>query len=517
MQDQQIKPLLLLILDGWGHNDTQEYNAIKAANTPNWDKIQQNYPYTTLDASGLAVGLPVGQMGNSEVGHLNIGAGRCVYQSLTRINKSISEGDFANNALLNTTFATLKKSGAHCHLFGLLSPGGIHSHQDHLFALIRLAKEHGIEKIVCHVFLDGRDTPPQSAMASINALNALFVELGCGQIASISGRYYAMDRDKRWDRIQYAYDCMTQGKSDYHFETAALALEAAYQRGETDEFVKPTVIHTSGVAPCLITDDDVVIFMNFRADRARQLTQAFVSPDFSGFTRLQVPKLASFICLTEYDKALSIPVIYPPEQLVNTLGEVIANQGWPQLRIAETEKYAHVTFFFNGGVEAPFPLEQRQLIPSPNVATYDLQPQMSVVAVADKVVEAILSKQYPVIICNFANADMVGHTGNFAATIKAIEEMDQQFAKVLAALEETHGICLISADHGNADCMEDAKTHVPHTAHTNAKVPFVVIGAGRLTLRKNATLSDIAPTVLALLNIDKPVQMTGCSIIEDLS
>ncbi len=501
-------PALLLILDGFGEREGNDFNAINNANTPTWDRLKQEAPHTTLDASGLAVGLPQGQMGNSEVGHLNIGAGRVVYQSLTKITKAIEEGTFASHPVLTKVLGEVKASGSCLHIFGLLSPGGIHSHQDHLFALIELAAHRGIKQIYLHAFLDGRDTPPKSAMESLQQVEAIFSRCGVGKIATMSGRYYAMDRDKRWDRIEKAYRCMTDGESDIHATDAVSGLEAAYARGETDEFVVPTLIDKAGV----IKDGDSIVFMNFRADRARQLTHAFVDERFDGFARKGC-KLNAFVTLTEYESDLPVQVIYPPEQLVNTLGKVIAKAGLTQLRIAETEKYAHVTFFFNGGREEPFDKEQRKLIPSPKVATYDETPRMSVDAVCEGVITAIEQRAADVIICNFANPDMVGHTGDYAAAVKAIEAVDESLAKLDKAITQVGGLMFITADHGNADRMRDEATGQPHTAHTHEKVPLLITGRSDITLRAGGKLADIAPTLLSLLGIDVPDEMTGDSLL----
>lgn len=501
------KPLLLLILDGFGYSEQGNFNAISKANTPNWDRLWREFPHTLALASGRAVGLPEGQMGNSEVGHLHIAAGREVPQDLVRIDDEISNGRFFENPVLQEALAYAKQHHSTLHIMGLLSGGGVHSHESHLFALIKMAAACGLKSVCLHAFLDGRDTPPRSALSSIEKAQQVFLKEGVGHIASICGRYYAMDRDKRWDRVQQAYDMLTLEEAPtFHTQTAEEALTAAYERGENDEFVKPTRI---GV-PTLIQADDVVVFMNFRADRARQLSFALTEPVFSEFKRNIVPKIGRFITLTEYAQNLQAKVVYPPLTLKNTLGEFLSKQGLHQLRIAETEKYAHVTFFFNGGNETPYPLEQRILVPSPKVATYDLQPEMSAFALTDQLVEQILSGQHDVIICNYANPDMVGHTGNFKAAVLAIEAIDQCLGRIIDALDQVNGVALITADHGNAECMYDASTKQAHTAHTLNQVPILYTAHDAEFINKEpAILYDIAPTVLYLLGIKLPPEMTG--------
>jgi len=503
------KPVLLLIFDGWGHSDNPEYNAIATAHTPCWDKLQTQYAHTLISASGLDVGLPGTQMGNSEVGHMNLGAGRVVYQELTRIDKAIADGEFFKNPTLLSGCQTLRTKQKALHILGLLSPGGVHSHEVHIQALITLAKQQGVNRIYIHAFLDGRDTPPQSALASLQSLEDHCQQIGAGQVVSLTGRYYAMDRDNRWDRTEKAYNLLTSGTANFQASTAAQALQAAYQRGETDEFVQPTAIHDPQQPIITIQDNDVIVFMNFRADRARQLTRAFISPDFNAFPRVNCPKLSHFISLTPYAADLPTKAVFTPEALQNSLGDYISQLGFKQLRISETEKYAHVTFFFNGGREQPFAGEDRILVPSPKVATYDLQPEMSAPVVTEKLVAAINSQQYDLIVCNFANADMVGHTGNFAATVQAIEALDQCLDKIMTALLTVGGEALITADHGNAEKMFDPQTHQAHTAHTSEKIPLVYVGRKATFMHNNGILADVAPTLLYILNITPPEQMKG--------
>lgn len=509
-----LKQMVLIILDGWGYSDDARHNAIHSAYTPNWDRLWSHYPHTLINGSGESVGLPDGQMGNSEVGHLNMGAGRVVYQDFTRINKSIKDGDFFTNPVFLDAIKKAVTTDKAVHVMGLLSPGGVHSHEQQIFALIKLAAQQNAKNIYFHAFLDGRDTPPKSAMASLQALEKEFVTLGRGKIASIMGRYYAMDRDKRWERIQVAYDLLTSGSTNYHASSAEEGLEQAYARGETDEFVKPTAIHAADKTPVRIMDGDVVIFMNFRADRARQITRVFTEPTFTEFHRQNWPRLAEFVSLTQYAIDIKADVAFPPENLSHVLGAYIAELGLKQLRIAETEKYAHVTFFFNGGIEKPFPGEDRILVPSAKVATYDLQPQMSANELTDRLVAAIRSQQYALIVCNYANPDMVGHTGNFAATVKAIETIDQSLGKILDALLEVNAEAIITADHGNAECMYDEKTKQPHTAHTCAPIPCIYVGRPAKVTSGSGTLSDIAPTILYVMELSQPAEMTGHSLLE---
>ncbi len=508
------KPLVLIILDGWGYRQDTQYNAIAAARKPTWDKLWKQYPHTLIHASEAAVGLPSSQMGNSEVGHLNLGAGRVVYQEYTRINRAISTGTFFTNKTLTDAIDLAIKNGKAVHIMGLLSPGGVHSHEDHIHAVAELATRRGATQLYLHAFLDGRDTPPQSASASLKAMEEKFASLKQGRFASIIGRHYAMDRDHRWPRIQAAYDLMTQGKAEYIAGSATDALEMAYARGETDEFVKATVITPPGQQPARIADGDVLIFMNFRSDRARQITRPFIDRNFDAFQREVNPKLGSFVSLTEYNSEFHVPVAFPPDRLRNVMGAYLASLGMHQLRIAETEKYAHVTFFFNGGVETPFEFEDRILISSPtDVPTYNLKPEMSAIRLTDEVIKAIRGGHYDVIICNFANPDMVGHTGDFDATVKAIEAVDQCLGRIYEVVTASHGEMLITADHGNAEQMFDFETGQPHTAHTTNPVPFLYVGR-RASLAPSGALEDIAPTMLYLLNLPRPTEMTGRPLIE---
>ncbi len=508
------KPVVLTILDGWGYSEETDYNAIAAARKPVWDSLWQKYPHTLIKTSGAAVGLPGDQMGNSEVGHLNLGAGRVVYQEFTRVSRSIKTGSFYTNKTLTDAVDYAIEHNRAVHILGLLSPGGVHSHELHIHAMVQLAVERGAKQVYMHAFLDGRDTPPRSAAESIRMMEEKFAEFGGGQFASIIGRYYAMDRDHRWPRIQASYDLITRGKADFEATTASEGLEMAYARDESDEFVQATRITRDG-KPITVQDDDVLVFMNYRSDRARQITRPFIEPDFEGFERAVVPKLGCFVSLTEYNAEFDVPVAYPPERLQNVMGAFLANHGMRQLRLAETEKYAHVTFFFNGGVEEPFEGEDRILVPSPKVATYDLKPEMSAFTVTDHLVEAIESGKYDVIICNYANPDMVGHTGNYDAAVKAIEAIDSCLARVVNSVEKAGGAMLITADHGNAEKMLDAETGQPHTAHTTNLVPFIYVGQGNVQMTQNGSLCDVAPTLIHLLRMQKPNEMTGSSIISD--
>ncbi|WP_144392252.1 2,3-bisphosphoglycerate-independent phosphoglycerate mutase [Pleionea sediminis] len=502
--------MVLLILDGWGYSEEPENNAILAANTPNFDRLWSNSPHTLISGSGIDVGLPQGQMGNSEVGHLNLGAGRVVYQDYTRISKSIQDGDFFENPALTAAIDKAIKNDGAVHLMGLLSPGGVHSHQDHLFALMEMAKKRGAKQLYIHAFLDGRDMPPRSAKESIEAVEKKIEELGLGKIVSMTGRYFAMDRDQRWDRIEKAYDMMTSGIADFQATSALDALEAAYSRDENDEFVRTTLIGD----PITIGDGDALLFINYRADRARQISRAFVDKEFAGFKRKKNPKLADFVMLTQYAADIDAPVAFPPLRHKNVLGEYIESLGYKQLRIAETEKYAHVTFFFNGGVEKPFDGEERKLIPSPKVATYDLQPEMNAEKMTDELVEAIESKQFKVIIGNYANPDMVGHTGNFEATRKAIETIDVCLGRIVSALDKASAEVLITADHGNAEKMLDHSTGQAHTAHTSGPVPFIYYGRDADVVVEDGVLADVAPTLLSLLGLEIPKEMTGRPIMK---
>jgi 2,3-bisphosphoglycerate-independent phosphoglycerate mutase len=503
------RPLALIIMDGWGYSDDPDNNAVLAAHTPVWDKLWQHYPHTLIHASGQGVGLPGDQMGNSEVGHLNLGAGRVVYQEFTRISKAIEEGTFfQNKTLTNAVDKAVEKDKA-VHIFGLLSDGGVHSHEEHIHAMVKLAAERGADKIFVHAFLDGRDTPPQSAQSGIDKLENVFSSLGKGRFASIIGRFYAMDRDKRWNRVEAAYRLVAEGEAEFHADSASEALNNAYAREETDEFVKATTVGE----PVRIEDGDSVVFMNFRSDRARELTECFIQPDFDGFEKPRDIQLADYVTLTEYKKDYTAPIAFPNEKMNNILGAYLSSLGLKQLRIAETEKYAHVTFFFNGGLDTPFDGEDRILIPSPKVETYDQQPEMSAPEVADKLAEAISSEKYDVIICNFANADMVGHTGNFDAAVKAVETLDSCLGQVWSALEQVGGEMIVTADHGNAERMVSHETGQAHTAHTNNVVPLLFAGRDAVC-HEHGTLSDIAPTMLNLLELPIPAEMSKHLLIE---
>ena len=504
--------MVLLILDGWGYRENTESNAIFHANTPVLDKLMQERPNMLIETSGMAVGLPDGQMGNSEVGHVNLGAGRIVYQDFTRITKAIETGEFATNEALVSAIDKATATDNAIHVFGLMSPGGVHSHEDHIFALLEMAKAKGAKKVYLHAFLDGRDTPPRSAKSSLEKAQQKFAELGNGQVASIIGRYYAMDRDQRWDRVESAYNLMVSGEGNFTATSAVEGLEQAYQRDENDEFVAATAI-TDAQGNCIeINDGDSMIFMNFRADRARQFSRCFTEPDFSGFVRKKQPKLADFVMLTEYAADIDAPAAYPPEALNNVLGQWMEKHNKTQLRISETEKYAHVTFFFSGGREDEFNGEKRILIPSPQVATYDLQPEMNSTLLTDNLVEAIDSQEHDLIICNYPNGDMVGHTGKFDAAVKACEAVDASIGRVLAALERTGGECLITADHGNAEMMVNSSTGQAHTAHTCEPVPLIYVGRNAKVATQGA-LSDIAPTLLHLMAMEQPTEMTGQTLM----
>lgn len=503
---------MLLILDGWGEREATDDNAISGAQTPIWDRLQQHCPHILIGTSGEAVGLPDGQMGNSEVGHLNLGAGRVVYQELSRISRAIDSGDFYSNPVLTEVVERAANNGKAVHIIGLLSPGGVHSHEAHIQAMVRLAAKRGASKIYMHALLDGRDVPPKSAEPSLQAMSDLFAEVGVGRIATITGRYFTMDRDQRWDRVEKGYAVMTAGQAEFRATDAISALQQAYERGETDEFVAPTQIQRAEDEPASMEDGDVVVFMNYRSDRAREITQAFIETDFNGFKRQVMPKLAGFVTLTQYNKAFDVPVVFPPNDLHNVFGEVIAKQGLRQLRLAETEKYAHVTFFFNGGREAPFANEDRILVASPKVATYDLQPEMSADEVTDRLIESIEGGQYDVIICNLANPDMVGHTGIYTAAVKAIETIDRNLGRIVTALEAVGGQMLITADHGNAEQMQDPETGQPHTAHTHNPVPLVYVGPPA-ELAEQGSLCDLAPTLLKLLGLEQPAEMEGHSLV----
>ena len=506
------KLVTLMILDGYGVNSRTEGNAIYAANKPNLDSYMQDYTNTVIHTSGMDVGLPRGQMGNSEVGHTNIGAGRIVYQELTRITKSIEDGDFFDKQEFIQAIENCKINNSKLHLFGLLSDGGVHSHNTHLYALVELAKRHGIKDVYIHCFFDGRDVPPDSARGFVEQLEAQLAKLGAGKIAGVMGRYYAMDRDNRWDRVKQAYDAMVLGLG-LTAASAAQAVAESYARQEFDEFVKPTVIMENGKPVATISSNDSVIFFNFRPDRAREITRTFVDPEFSGFERSKGFFPLYFVCMTQYDKTLPNAVFaFKPESLSNTFGEYISRKGYSQLRIAETEKYAHVTFFFNGGVEAMYEGEERALIPSPKVATYDLKPEMSAYEVTEEALKRIDSKEYDVIILNFANCDMVGHTGFFNAAKTAVETIDKCVGRIVNAIRKQNGVVLITADHGNAEQMLDYETGGPFTAHTTNVVPLIGIGLGDKKL-KEGRLADLAPTMLEILGLDKPAEMTGESLL----
>lgn len=509
----KVKPIALVILDGWGVSEEVDGNAIAQARTPNVDKFYDEYPHTILTASGEDVGLPAGQMGNSEVGHLNIGAGRVVYQELTRITKAIRDESFFENEELLAGMRYAKENNGALHLMGLLSDGGVHSHIEHLYALLKLARMERLKHVYIHAFMDGRDVPPANGLEYIDALEEKCDELGIGKIVTVMGRYYAMDRDKRWERTEKAYRAMVLGEGN-KAETAKDAMEEAYQRGETDEFVKPTVIiDGEGKPQATVVDGDAIIFYNFRPDRARQITRVFVDQDFGDLKRPVFPQV-HYTCMTVYDKTILAPVAFKPQTLNNTLGEVLSREGVKQLRLAETEKYAHVTFFFNGGVEPPYPGEKRVLVPSPKVATYDLKPEMSAFEVTDALIEQLAKDEIQVIIMNYANSDMVGHTGVMEAAVKAVEAVDACLGRTVNALLERGGIVLVTADHGNAEKMYDHEGQ-PFTAHTSGPVPFLLISHGKLRRAKlrQGRLEDIAPTILDLLHISKPVEMTGTSLI----
>lgn len=504
------KPLALVIMDGFGLNSSDYGNAIAAAKKPHLDKYFKECPNTAIGASGMAVGLPEGQMGNSEVGHTNIGAGRTVYQELTRITKSIQDGDFFDNEAFKGAVENCKKNGSALHLMGLLSDGGVHSHNGHLYGLIDLAKRAGLTKVYVHAFLDGRDVPPSSAKGYITELESKLSEAGVGKIATLAGRYYAMDRDNRWERVSKAYDAIVNGEGVQN-TSAVAAVDASYAADKTDEFVEPAVIDAEGT----VKENDSVIFFNFRPDRAREITRTLVDPAFDGFQRKKGFFPTHFVCMTQYDATMpNVEVAFKPQVLKNTFGEYISDKGLTQLRIAETEKYAHVTFFFNGGVEKAYPGEERVLVQSPKVATYDLQPEMSEPEVAEKVVANIESGKFDVIILNYANCDMVGHTGVFDAAVKAVEAVDEGVGKVVDAVTKLGGTVLITADHGNADQMK-AKDGSPFTAHTTRPVPFIVVGQGDVKLREGGKLADIAPTMLKILGLPVPAEMTGESLIVD--
>ncbi len=504
----KITPVLLIILDGFGYREDTDHNAIALAHKPNFDRLWRDHPHTLISASEKSVGLPHAQMGNSEVGHLNIGAGRIVQMELTRVEVAIQDGTFYTNPALSQAVTLAKHNNSALHIFGLLSPGGVHSHEDHLLAMVEMAARNGLKKVYVHAMLDGRDTPPRSAEQSLLRMQEKCTALGAGRIASIVGRFFAMDRDNRWERVQTAYDLLTQGKAPFTAATAIEGLQQAYARNENDEFVQATVIGDK----VGMNDGDVAVFMNFRADRARELTRAMTDQVFEGFKREHFPKLASFVTLSSYGEDFHLPTAYTPGKIINCFGEYISGLGLNQLRIAETEKYAHVTYFLNGGKEQPYPGEDRILVPSPKVMTYDLKPEMSAFEVTDKLEEAIRSGKYQSIICNYANGDMVGHSGNLAAAIKAIEALDICLGRVVSTMQQCGGEVLITADHGNAEQMIDRTTHQAHTAHTLNPVPFIYIGR-KAQIASSGALQDIAPTMLSLMGLPQPPEMTGTTLV----
>lgn len=515
---QRLRPFVLCVIDGWGVSDRPKGNAVQMAQAPNMARWATTYPYTTLDASALAVGLPEGQMGNSEVGHLNIGAGFVLYQDSVRISEAIRDRSFFGNPVLLEACAHAKRGGAQLHLMGLLGPGGVHAYSAHLYALLQLAKEQAVERVFVHTFLDGRDTPPQSALPYMQDLLATIQALQIGQVATVSGRYYAMDRDNRWDRTEKAYRALVHAEGETAPDPIA-AIEQSYASAKTDEFVLPTVIVRDGAPVATIQDNDAVIFFNFRTDRPRQMTKAIMVPDFSGFERGRQLHNLFFATLTEYEAGLPVQVAFEPENVKEPLAKVISDAGLTQFHTAETEKYAHVTFFINGGRENPFPGEERRLVPSPKIATYDLQPEMSAPGVTESVLEAIQSAQYDVIVMNYANPDMVGHTGVLPASITAVEVVDQGLGQIAQALLARGGGMLITCDHGNVEQMIDPETGAPHTAHTTNPVPCVVLvpddsALRHVPLRAGGKLADVAPTVLDILQLNKPAAMTGYTLVE---
>jgi 2,3-bisphosphoglycerate-independent phosphoglycerate mutase len=507
---------VLIILDGFGYREEPADNAIYCARTPTWDRLWRDCPHTLISGSGLDVGLPEGQFGNSEVGHMSLGSGRIDFQSITRIDQAIADGSFFENPAYVAAIDGAIAAGKAVHILGLLSTGGVHSHENHIHAMVDLAARRGAKQVYVHAFLDGRDTPPRSAEPSLKKMAEHLAQLGCGRIASVVGRYYAMDRDNRWERVQVAYDLLTGAAAPHRATNAVDALKAAYERGEDDEFVQATAVQAAGEPDAFIADGDAVIFMNFRADRAREITRALTTGDqFDGFVRARRPALGSFVMTTEYAAEFDLPCAYPPVSMVNSLGEYVAALGKTQLRIAETEKYAHVTFFFSGGREEPFPGEERVLVPSPNVPTYDLQPEMSAFEVTDRLVEAIGSGRFDLIVCNYANGDMVGHTGVFSAAVKAVEALDQCLARVEKAVLDTGGQMVITADHGNCEQMVDYEAKQAHTQHTTNPVPLVYVGPHRIKLRDgHGKLADVAPSLLALMGLSQPAEMTGNNLVE---
>jgi 2,3-bisphosphoglycerate-independent phosphoglycerate mutase len=512
-----MRRVALIVLDGWGQREEDAFNAVLQARTPHLTKLRRAYPTTTLGVSGRDVGLPDGQMGNSEVGHLNLGAGRIVYQDFTRISLAIEEGRFFDNPVLVDVCDRVKALGSTLHLFGLVSDGGVHSHQKHLYALLELAQRRGLERVCVHAFLDGRDTPPQSGLGYMEALVRTIGEKAVGRVATVSGRFYAMDRDNRWERVEKAFRAICHGEG-IPADSAVAAVRSAYADGQTDEFVVPRVVSGSTETPAAaMADGDACVWFNFRADRARELTRVFTEKEFSGFDVSGRPRLSSFVTFTPYDETFELPVAFPRESLDDIFGEVVSHQGLRQLRIAETEKYAHVTFFFNGGEEAPFPGEERILIPSPrDVATYDQKPEMSAHEIRDRLIAEIRKDMFDVIIVNFANLDMVGHTGMLDAAVQAVETVDACVGAVTDVLLECGYAAAVTADHGNAEELWDPSTGQHHTAHTRNRVPFILVDEQRkgARLREAGILADVAPTLLALIGVPKPPQMTGCSLIE---
>jgi 2,3-bisphosphoglycerate-independent phosphoglycerate mutase len=511
-------PVLLIILDGWGYGEQTATNAVHVAKTPNMDRWMSNCPFTTLEAHNGAVGLPEGQMGNSEVGHLNIGAGRTVYQDFTRINRAIESREFFANPTLNKTIDRVLADKSALHLLGLVSDGGVHSHLDHLVALVEMAAAKGLDRVYIHAFMDGRDTPPQSGADYLRNLQQELDRIGVGRIATITGRYYAMDRDNRWQRVEKAWQALVEGKGLHVAPDPGQAVEDAYGRGETDEFIKPLVLTDSDGRPtAIIRDRDSILFFNFRADRARELSQAFIDPDFTGFPCPNRPALAEYVTFTRYDKHFDLPVVFPPQILTHILGEEISRRGLHQLRIAETEKYAHVTYFFNGGREEPFDRENRVLVPSPtDVATYDLKPEMSAYAVTDTLLEELRGNDYSLVVLNFANGDMVGHTGIMDAAVAACEAVDRCLERLVSEFTAHNGIVIITADHGNAEIMHNSETKGPFTAHSSNPVPFILIGDRyqNRKLRSGGALRDIAPTILAIMDLEPPAEMDGESLLQ---
>ena len=515
LADNRSPKLLLVVLDGFGHREDPTDNAIAAAYTPNWDGFLAHCPHTLISGSGVDVGLPEGQMGNSEVGHMVIGAGRVVHQDLARINQAMKRDEFRRNACLNALIEGLRSSGGALHVLGLLSPGGVHSHERQIFQLIRTVHDQGAGPVHLHAFMDGRDTPPASAAASLERADALFGELGSSGVASICGRYYAMDRDQRWPRTERAFELIVRGEAPFHAASGQAALQLAYERGETDEFVQPTAVHAASDPAPTLAEEDAILLMNFRADRARQLSRALLQADFDAFPRPAFKPVQNAATLTRYAEDLKAPCLFEPTVLANTFGEHLAKLGKRQLRAAETEKYAHVTFFFSGGREQPFPGEERLLVPSPKVATYDLQPEMSAAELTQGLIEALRANRFDAIVCNYANGDMVGHTGQFDAAVAAVEALDRCLGQLAAAANEQGWRMLITADHGNVERMRDANTSQPHTAHTTEPVPLVYVGDGAPSLASGGTLADVAPTALSLMGIAPPPEMTGHSLIRE--